>query len=183
MSDTESAYFATGCFWGAERRLWNIPGVLQTSVGYMGGARPDPSYEQVCTGVTGHAEIVEVSFDPTKVTYRRLLEEFWVMHDPTSLNRQGGDIGTQYRSAIFTTSDSQLLQAEATRDVYQAALSRKGIGEIVTEIKSAQGIPYYLAEEYHQRYLAKNPNGYDCHSSTGVPFPSQVSSLAITLYP
>ncbi|ASY26655.1 peptide-methionine (S)-S-oxide reductase MsrA [Candidatus Planktophila versatilis] len=176
MSDTEKAYFATGCFWGAERRLWNIPGVLQTSVGYMGGARPDPSYEQVCTGVTGHAEIVEVSFDPTKVTYRRLLEEFWVMHDPTSLNRQGGDIGTQYRSAIFTTSDSQLLQAEATRDVYQAALSRKGIGEIVTEIKSAQGIPYYLAEEYHQRYLAKNPNGYDCHSSTGVPFPSQVSS-------
>ena len=176
MSDTEKAYFATGCFWGAERRLWNIPGVLQTSVGYMGGARPDPSYEQVCTGVTGHAEIVEVSFDPTKVTYRRLLEEFWVMHDPTSLNRQGGDIGTQYRSAIYTTSDSQLLQAEATRDVYQAALSRKGIGEIVTEIKSAQGIPYYLAEEYHQRYLAKNPNGYDCHSSTGVPFPSQVSS-------
>ena len=176
MSNSEKAYFATGCFWGAERRLWNIPGVLQTSVGYMGGVRPDPSYEQVCTGVTGHAEIVEVSFDPTKVTYRRLLEEFWVMHDPTSLNRQGGDIGTQYRSAIFTTSDSQLLQAEATRDVYQAALSRKGIGEIVTEIKSAQGIPYYLAEEYHQRYLAKNPNGYDCHSSTGVPFPSQVSS-------
>jgi peptide-methionine (S)-S-oxide reductase len=175
MSNTEKAYFATGCFWGAERRLWNIPGVVQTSVGYMGGARPDPSYEQVCTGVTGHAEIVEVSFDPSKLTYRRLLEEFWVMHDPTSLNRQGGDIGTQYRSAIFTTSDSQLLQAEATRDVYQAALSRKGIGEIVTEIKGAQGIPYYLAEEYHQRYLAKNPNGYDCHSSTGVSFPSQVS--------
>ena len=175
MSNTEKAYFATGCFWGAERRLWNIPGVVQTSVGYMGGALPDPSYEQVCTGVTGHAEIVEVSFDPSKLTYRRLLEEFWVMHDPTSLNRQGGDIGTQYRSAIFTTSDSQLLQAQATRDVYQAALSRKGIGEIVTEIKSAQGVPYYLAEEYHQRYLAKNPNGYDCHSSTGVSFPSQVS--------
>jgi peptide-methionine (S)-S-oxide reductase len=175
MSNTEKAYFATGCFWGAERRLWNIPGVVQTSVGYMGGAHPDPSYEQVCTGVTGHAEIVEVSFDPSKLTYRRLLEEFWVMHDPTSLNRQGGDIGTQYRSAIFTTSDSQLLQAQATRDVYQAALSRKGIGEIVTEIKSAQGVPYYLAEEYHQQYLAKNPNGYDCHSSTGVSFPSQVS--------
>jgi peptide-methionine (S)-S-oxide reductase len=175
MSNTEKAYFATGCFWGAERRLWNIPGVMKTSVGYMGGARPDPSYEQVCTGVTGHAEIVEVSFDPSKLTYRRLLEEFWVMHDPTLLNRQGGDIGTQYRSAIFTTSDSQLLQAQATRDVYQAALSRKGIGEIVTEIKSAQGVPYYLAEEYHQQYLAKNPNGYDCHSSTGVSFPSQVS--------
>ena len=106
MSITEKAYFATGCFWGAERRLWNIPGVVQTSVGYMGGARPDPSYEQVCTGVTGHAEIVEVTFDPSKLTYRRLLEEFWVMHDPTSLNRQGGDIGTQYRSCLLYTSPS-----------------------------------------------------------------------------
>ena len=114
MRSSEIAYFATGCFWGAERRFWNLPGVISTSVGYMGGARPNPSYEQVCTGVTGHAEIVEVVFDPTATTYRRLLEEFWVMHDPTSLNRQGGDIGTQYRSAIFTTSDSQKLQAEIT---------------------------------------------------------------------
>jgi peptide-methionine (S)-S-oxide reductase len=137
--------------------------------------RANPSYEEVCTGVTGHAEMVEVSFDPTVVTYRRLLEEFWVMHDPTSLNRQGGDIGTQYRSAIFTTSASQLLQAEVTSDVYQASLTREGIGEIVTEIKSADGIPYYLAEEYHQKYLQKNPNGYDCHSSTGVAFPAVVS--------
>jgi peptide-methionine (S)-S-oxide reductase len=176
MSDTEKAYFATGCFWGAERRLWNLPGVIATSVGYMGGIRPNPSYEQICTGVTGHAEMVEVTFDPALISYRRLLEEFWVMHDPTSLNRQGGDIGTQYRSAIFTTSDSQLLQAQATRDVYQAALTRAGIGEIVTEIKSADGLPYFLAEEYHQKYLKKNPNGYDCHSSTGVAFPSQVSS-------
>jgi peptide-methionine (S)-S-oxide reductase len=175
MSTTEIAYFATGCFWGAERRFWNLPGVNSTSVGYMGGARPNPSYEQVCTGVTGHAEMVEVTFDPTLITYRRLLEEFWVMHDPTSLNRQGGDIGTQYRSAIFTTSESQKLQAEITRDVYQAALTRAGIGEIVTEIKSSEGVSYYPAEEYHQKYLEKNPNGYDCHSSTGINFPVIVS--------
>ena len=172
MSTTEIAYFATGCFWGAERRFWNLPGVITTSVGYMGGLRPNPSYEQVCTGVTGHAEMVAVTFDPTKISYRRLLEEFWVMHDPTSLNRQGGDIGTQYRSAIFATTEAQLLQAEITRDVYQAALSRAGIGEIVTEIKSSEGVEYFLAEEYHQRYLEKNPNGYDCHSSTGINFPA-----------
>jgi len=171
MNSSEKAYFATGCFWGAERRFWLLDGVISTSVGYMGGAPTKPSYEQVCTGVTGHAEMVEVTFDPTKITYRRLLEEFWVMHDPTSLNQQGGDIGTQYRSAIFTTSDSQHLQAEATRDIYQAVLTREGLDSIVTEIKSAQDIPYYLAEEYHQRYLEKNPNGYDCHSSTGVNFP------------
>jgi peptide-methionine (S)-S-oxide reductase len=172
MSTTEIAYFATGCFWGAERRFWNLPGVITTSVGYMGGIRPNPSYEQVCTGVTGHAEMVAVTFDPTKISYRRLLEEFWVMHDPTSLNRQGGDIGTQYRSAIFATTEAQLLQAEITRDVYQAALTRAGIGEIVTEIKSSEGVEYFLAEEYHQRYLEKNPNGYDCHSSTGINFPA-----------
>jgi peptide-methionine (S)-S-oxide reductase len=176
MTTSEKAYFATGCFWGAERRFWKIDGVIATSVGYMGGARPNPSYEQVCTGVTGHAETVEVEFDPSKVTYQRLLEEFWVMHDPTSLNRQGGDIGTQYRSAIFTTSGDQQAQAEATRDVYQAALSSAGIGVIVTEISSADGVPYYLAEEYHQKYLQKNPNGYDCHSSTGVAFPQLASN-------
>jgi peptide-methionine (S)-S-oxide reductase len=116
--------------------------------------------------------MVAVTFDPTKISYRRLLEEFWVMHDPTSLNRQGGDIGTQYRSAIFATTEAQLLQAEITRDVYQAALTRAGIGEIVTEIKSSEGVEYFLAEEYHQRYLEKNPNGYDCHSSTGINFPA-----------
>ena len=176
MSTSERAYFATGCFWGAERRFWKIDGVIATSVGYMGGARPNPSYEQVCTGVTGHAETVEVEFDPTHVSYRRLLEEFWVMHDPTSLNRQGGDIGTQYRSAIFTTTPDQQIQAEVTRDVYQAALTRAGIGNIVTEIMSATGNPYYLAEDYHQKYLQKNPNGYDCHSSTGVAFPQLTSS-------
>ena len=176
MSTSEKAFFATGCFWGAERRFWNLDGVISTSVGYMGGARLNPSYEQVCTGVTGHAETVEVEFDPTKISYRRLLEEFWVMHDPTSLNRQGGDIGTQYRSAIFTTTAAQQLQAEVTRDVYQAALTRDGIGPIVTEIVSAEGVPYFLAEEYHQKYLKKNPNGYDCHSSTGVAFPQLSNS-------
>jgi peptide-methionine (S)-S-oxide reductase len=175
MSSHEKAYFATGCFWGAERRFWNLLGVIKTSVGYMGGVRPNPTYEQVCTGVSGHAETVEVIFDSAQISYRRLLEEFWVMHDPTSLNRQGGDIGTQYRSAIFTTSESQQLQAEVTRDVYQAALDREGMDSIVSEITSASAHPYYLAEEYHQKYLKKNPNGYDCHSSTGVAFPAVVS--------
>jgi len=175
MSSHEKAYFATGCFWGAERRFWNLTGVIETSVGYMGGARPNPSYEQVCTGVSGHAESVEVTFNPAQISYRRLLEEFWVMHDPTSLNRQGGDIGSQYRSAIFTTSESQQLQAEVTRDVYQAALDREGLARIVTEITSANGIAYHLAEDYHQKYLKKNPNGYDCHSSTGVAFPIVVN--------
>ena len=170
---SEVAYFATGCFWGAERRFWQLTGVLDTSVGYMGGNRANPSYEQVCTGVTNHAEMVCVTFDPTLITYRRLLEEFWVMHDPTSLNQQGGDIGTQYRSAIFTTSKEQLDQALATKAEYQALLKLEGIGEIVTQIESAEPHTYWLAEEYHQKYLAKNPNGYDCHSSTGVLFPQK----------
>ena len=171
MEKSEVAYFATGCFWGAERRFWQLTGVLETSVGYMGGNRPNPSYEQVCTGTTNHAEIVCVTYDPNLITYRRLLEEFWVMHDPTSLNRQGGDIGTQYRSAIFTTTKGQLEEALATKDIYQGLLTAEGIGEIVTQIESADPHTYWLAEEYHQKYLAKNPNGYDCHSSTGVLFP------------
>jgi peptide-methionine (S)-S-oxide reductase len=167
----EIAYFATGCFWGAERRFWQLSGVIDTSVGYMGGTRPSPSYEQVCAGVTGHAEMVQVVFDPTQVSYQRLLEEFWVMHDPTSMNRQGGDIGTQYRSAIFTSTDEHLLQALNSRSLYQGVLDKAGFDPIVTEILPAQDIVYYLAEEYHQKYLQKNPNGYDCHSSTGVAFP------------
>ena len=176
IEKNEVAYFATGCFWGAERRFWQLTGVLETSVGYMGGNRPNPSYEQVCTGTTNHAEIVCVTYDPHLITYRRLLEEFWVMHDPTSLNRQGGDIGTQYRSAIFTTTKGQLEEALATKVTYQGLLTAEGLGEIVTQIESADPHIYWIAEEYHQKYLAKNPNGYDCHSSTGVPFPSQVSS-------
>lgn len=165
------AYFATGCFWGAERRLWNIDGVVETSVGYMGGSTAHPTYEEVCTGRTGHAETVYCRFDATKVSYQRLLAEFWMMHDPTSLNRQGGDIGTQYRSAIFTTTVEQMEQALASKEIYQAELHQAGLDEIVTEIISAEGHPYFRAEEYHQKYLAKNPNGYDCHSSTGVQFP------------
>jgi peptide-methionine (S)-S-oxide reductase len=171
-SDFATAYFATGCFWGAERRFWNLPGVVSTRVGYMGGITPDPTYEEVCTGRTLHAEMVEVNFDPSLISYRRLLEEFWVMHDPTSLNQQGGDIGTQYRSSIYFTSQEQEREAVESRDLYQGALTNDGIGQIVTEIVDATGVTFYPAEEYHQRYLEKNPNGYDCHSSTGVAFPA-----------
>lgn len=167
----ERAYFATGCFWGAERRFWQIPGVRETSVGYMGGESENPSYKEVCTGRTGHAEIVEVVFDPSLVTYRRLLEEFWEMHDPTSLNSQGNDVGTQYRSAIFTTTPEQMLEANSTRDIYQKAIGPAGYAIIVTEILPSNGVIYWPAEEYHQKYLQKNPKGYDCHSSTGVAFP------------
>lgn len=171
LTSSATAYFATGCFWGAERRFWNMPGVLSTSVGYMGGVTPNPTYEEVCTGKTLHAEMVEVNYDPSIISYQRLCEEFWVMHDPTSLNQQGGDIGTQYRSSIYFTTPEQSAIAHSSKAQYQAALTAEGIGEIVTEICSADGVAYYPAEEYHQRYLAKNPNGYDCHSSTGVPYP------------
>ena len=167
----QSAYFATGCFWGAERRFWQLTGVIETSVGYMGGNRPNPSYEQVCTGVTGHAEMVHVLFDDEAISYQRLLEEFWTMHDPTSLNQQGGDIGTQYRSSIYVTTTEQMNQAIKSRDLYQDVLTKSGLDPIVTEILSADGVEYFMAEEYHQKYLKKNPNGYDCHSSTGVAFP------------
>jgi peptide-methionine (S)-S-oxide reductase len=166
------AYFATGCFWGAERRFWQMDGVIETNVGYMGGNRPNPNYEQVCTGVTGHAEIVKVVFDSSKISYQRLLEEFWVMHDPTSLNQQGGDIGTQYRSAIYTSDNSQQVMALASKSDYQRVLTAAGLEQICTEILSTDGIEYYPAEEYHQKYLLKNPNGYDCHSSTGVAYPA-----------
>ena len=141
----------------------------------MGGTTQNPSYEAVCTGRTGHAEVVQVDFDASVISYQRLLEEFWTMHDPTSLNAQGGDIGTQYRSSIYTTSQDQMAQALASRDIYQRALTESGIGEIVSEILDSAGVTYYLAEEYHQKYLAKNPNGYDCHSSAGVAFPQPVA--------
>ena len=166
-----TAYFATGCFWGAERRFWKMSGVIDTSVGYMGGNTSNPSYEEVCTGRTGHAEMVKVDFDPNLVSYQRLLEEFWTMHDPTSLNAQGGDIGTQYRSSIYATNAEQLETALASRDTYQSALDAADLDQIVTEILPVEDTKYYLAEEYHQKYLEKNPNGYDCHSSTGIAFP------------
>ena len=174
MEKSEVAYFATGCFWGAERRFWQLTGVLETSVGYMGGNRANPSYEQVCTGTTNHAEMVCVTYDPNLISYRRLLEEFWVMHDPTSLNKQGGDIGTQYRSAIFTTSNAQLDEALATKATYQELLTAEGIGEIVTQIESADPHTYWIAEEYHQKYLAKNPDGYCGIRGTGVTCASGV---------
>lgn len=175
MSST--AYFASGCFWGAERHFWTMDGVIDTSVGYMGGTSPNPTYEQVCTGLTSHAETVAITFDESKVSYQRLLEEFWTMHDPTSLNRQGGDIGTQYRSSIYTTTPAQYVTAVASRDVYQGVLTAEGLGQITTEIISADGVEYYLAEDYHQKYLAKNPNGYDCHSSTGIAYPTAGVSI------
>jgi peptide-methionine (S)-S-oxide reductase len=143
----------------------------------MGGNKPDPTYEEVCTGKTNHAEIVEVIFDPSVISYERLLAEFWVMHDPTSLNQQGGDIGTQYRSAIFTTTAEQLEMALKSKLIYQAELTKNNLSQIVTEILPASGVTYWLAEEYHQKYLAKNPNGYDCHSSTGVAYPILLSQV------
>jgi peptide-methionine (S)-S-oxide reductase len=171
------AYFATGCFWGAERRFWQMPGVVATSVGYMGGELANPTYEDVCSGSTGHAEMVKVSFDESKISYQRLLEEFWTMHDPTSLNRQGGDIGTQYRSVIYTTTPAQYVTAVSSRNVYQGVLSENDLDEIASEIISADGVEYFLAEDYHQRYLEKNPNGYDCHSSTGIAYPQESASV------
>ena len=172
----QKAYFATGCFWGAERRFWNLPGVISTSVGYMGGHTDNPTYEEVCKKTTNHAETVEVTFDPQQISYQRLLEEFFTMHDPTSLNQQGGDIGTQYRSSIFTTSPEQMQQALASKEIYQNELTKNGMDQIVTQILPASGVTYWLAEDYHQRYLEKNPNGYDCHSSTGVAFPTALAS-------
>lgn len=137
----------------------------------MGGMAPSPNYEQVCSGATGHAEIVKVSFDPTIISYGLLLEQFWTMHDPTTLNQQGNDVGSQYRSAIFTTSTQQLSAAIASRDIYQKAITEAGYGSIVTEVVEQKEITYWPAEQYHQRYLEKNPNGYDCHSTTGVAYP------------
>lgn len=165
----ETAVFGNGCFWGAERRFWQVPGVFTTAVGYAGGYTPNPSYEEVCTGRTGHAEVVLVAYDPAAVSYRELLAMFWEIHDPTQGMRQGNDVGTQYRSVILTTSDEQLEAAKQSRDQYQEVLSERGLGEITTEIAPLGD--FYYAEPYHQQYLAKNPNGYDCHSTTGVPFP------------
>ena len=172
----QTAYFATGCFWGAERRFWKLDGVIETSVGYMGGTVADPSYELVCTGRTGHTESVKVVFDASKISYSRLLKEFWEMHDPTSLDRQGNDIGSQYRSAIFTTSDQQKREVEQSMAIYQGELDKNSIGQIVTQVLAADAHQYFEAETYHQRYLEKNPNGYDCHSSTGINFPESMVS-------
>jgi peptide-methionine (S)-S-oxide reductase len=165
----EIAVFGMGCFWGAERRFWQLPGVYTTSVGYAGGYTPNPSYEEVCTGRTGHTEAVMVVYDPNEVSYDSLLKVFWETHDPTQGMQQGNDIGSQYRSTIYTTSDEQLDQAKRSQDVYQEIVSADGFGSITTEIEPLG--EYYFAEPYHQQYLAKNPNGYDCHANTGLAYP------------
>lgn len=168
----EEAVFALGCFWGAEKHFWELPGVYSTAVGYAGGYTPNPTYEEVCTGRTGHAEVVKVIFDPTKITYQRLLEEFWENHDPTQGMRQGNDVGTQYRSAIFVINDEQRRQAEASKAVFQERLRQAGFGEITTEILDAPA--FYYAEDYHQQYLAKNPNGYCGIGGCGVRYAESV---------
>ena len=168
----EVAVFGLGCFWGAEEIYWKLPGVWSTSVGYAGGTTPHPSYEQVCSGQTGHTEAVRVVFDPAKVSYDELVRAFFVMHDPTQGMRQGNDRGTQYRSAIYTTSPGQAEVAEKLAVAYEPLLQERGYGSITTEIKPAP--TYYYAEDVHQQYLAKVPHGYRCHSATGVPFPSGV---------
>ncbi|HLU52761.1 MAG TPA: peptide-methionine (S)-S-oxide reductase MsrA [Acidimicrobiia bacterium] len=165
----ETAVFGNGCFWGAERRFWQMPGVYTTAVGYAGGYTRNPTYEEVCSGLTGHAEVVLVVFDPNVVAYRELLAMFWEIHDPTQGMRQGNDIGTQYRSVIYTTSADQEAAAKESRDIYQEVLTAAGLGEITTEIAPLD--TFYYAEPYHQQYLGKNPNGYDCHVTTGIPYP------------
>ena len=165
----EQVQFGMGCFWGAERAFWSLPGVVTTAVGYAGGSTPNPTYREVCSGQTGHAEVVLVVYDPAVIGFDRLLAAFWESHDPTQGMRQGNDIGTTYRSAIYTLSDEQQREAEASRDAYQAALTAAGRGAITTEIQPAG--PYYFAEDYHQGYLAKNPNGYCGIGGTGVTCP------------
>jgi len=166
---TRTASFALGCFWGAERRFWETPGVVSTAVGYAGGYTPNPTYDEVCTGRTGHAETVLAVYDPARVTYEELLRLFWENHDPTQGMRQGNDLGTQYRSAIFVGSEAERRAAEASRDAYQERLRDAGYGPISTEILDAG--PFFYAEAYHQQYLAKNPGGYCPDHSTGVSCP------------
>ena len=170
---TEIAEFALGCFWGAERTFWQTPGVVSTAVGYEGGHTPNPTYEEVCSGLTGHTETVRVVYDPTRITYEELLRVFWEAHDPTQGMRQGNDIGTQYRSAIFYRTDAQQKAAETSRDAYQQVLTKAGYGPITTEITKATD--FYFAEDYHQQYLSKNPNGYCGIGGTGVSCPVGVS--------
>jgi len=178
----EVAVFGMGCFWGVERIFWGIEGVWVTSVGYSAGYTPNATYEEVCSGQTGHNEVVQVVFDPAVISYDQLLQVFWEGHDPTQGMRQGNDRGTQYRSGIYTANDSQMQLANASKDVFQAQLNAKGFGEITTEITPAT--EYYFAEGYHQQYLAKNPDGYCGIGGTGVTCPSVwVDLLAARAYP
>ena len=168
-SGTETAVFALGCFWGAERVFWKTPGVYSTAVGYAGGYTPNPAYEEVCSGLTGHTEVVLVAYTPLEVTFEQLLKVFWEAHDPTQGMRQGNDVGTQYRSAIYTTSAEQLKSAQQSCGVYEEQLKAAGYGAITTEIAPVG--TFYYAEPYHQQYLAKNPNGYCGIGGTGVTCP------------
>jgi peptide-methionine (S)-S-oxide reductase len=167
--DTETAVFGMGCFWGAERGFWETPGVFTTAVGYAGGLTPNPTYEEVCSGRTGHTEVVLVVYRPAEVSYEELLRVFWEGHDPTQGMRQGNDVGTQYRSAVYTTSDAQREAALASRDRYAERLREAGYGEITTEIEPAG--EFFYAEDYHQQYLSKNPAGYCGIGGTGVTCP------------
>jgi peptide-methionine (S)-S-oxide reductase len=173
---SELAQFGMGCFWGVERMFWSMPGVWVTAVGYAGGVTPNPTYEEVCSGRTGHTEAVLVVFEPAKTTYEALLKVFWEGHDPTQGMRQGNDVGTQYRSAIYTYSDAQANAAEASRNAYAKALGAAGFGAVTTEIKPAG--PFYFAEAYHQQYLAKNPHGYCGVGGVGVTCPIGVGVAA-----
>jgi len=170
----EMAVFGMGCFWGAERMFWEAPGVYSTAVGYAGGYTPNPTYREVCTGMTGHTEAVLVVFDPRQTSYDAMLKTFWENHDPTQGMRQGNDVGTQYRSAIYTYSPEQRRAADASRDAYQQRLQAAGYGPITTEIADAP--PFYYAEDYHQQYLAKNPDGYCGIGGTGVTCPVGVNA-------
>jgi peptide-methionine (S)-S-oxide reductase len=173
----ELALFGMGCFWGAERLFWELPGVWSTSVGYAGGFTPNPSYPEVCSGDTGHSEVVRIVFDPKKIRYSDLLKEFWESHDPTQGMRQGGDIGTQYRSAIYAIGDRQLELAQQSKAAYQRALAAAGRGSpITTEVGPAP--QYFYAEEYHQQYLAKNPDGYCGLGGTGIDCPAGLGTAA-----
>jgi len=165
----QQAIFGLGCFWGAERKFWQLPGVYTTAAGYAGGLTPNPTYEEVCSGMTGHNEVVLVVYDPAVITYSRLLQEFWEAHDPTQGMRQGNDVGTQYRSGIYVFNEDQRQQARHSREVFAAELVKSGYDTITTEIVDAP--PFYFAEEYHQQYLARNPNGYCGLGGTGVCFP------------
>ena len=165
----EVVYFGMGCFWGGEELFWQVPGVYTTAVGYQGGFTKNPTYEEVCSARTGHAEIVKVVYDPTKVSFDSLLKLFWENHDPTQGMRQGNDIGTQYRSAIYYTTDEQRRAAEQSAKLYGEVVHDAGYGDITTEIAPAG--PFYYAEDYHQQYLDKVPNGYRCHANTGLAYP------------
>jgi peptide-methionine (S)-S-oxide reductase len=169
---TEVLYVAMGCFWGAEEIFWQQPGVVSTAAGYMGGFTPNPTYEETCTTRTGHTEAVLVAYDPTQTSPEQLLRVFWERHDPTQGDRQGNDVGSQYRSAVYWTTEAQAVAARSTRDTYAKALEEIGVGPVTTELRPAsEAGEFWFAEPYHQQYLVKVPNGYRCHSTTGVPYP------------